>query len=151
MNNTMEDTLYSTRQDLFPLLPPSLPPSLPPLQERSLERLPPLSPNIACQFVRLVELLLGSPPRLDCLRYVCDHLLVSDVNDLKLVTGPAMLETSVSVFDGKWEEHVHTCADTTLALGCITSTAPDYLSSTSTSLFCLFAVIMYVCPSYMYV
>ena len=70
-------------------------------QERSLERLPALSPNIACHFVRLVELLLGSPPRLDCLRYVCDHLLVSDMNDLKLVSGPARLETSISVIDGK--------------------------------------------------
>ena len=70
-------------------------------QERSLERLPALSPNIACHFVRLVELLVGLPPRLDCLRYVCDHLLVSDINDLKLVAGPALLETSISVFDGK--------------------------------------------------
>ena len=73
---------------------------LPP-QERSLERLPALSPIIACYFVRLVELLVGCPPRLDCLYYVCDHLLVSDINELKLVTGPASLETSVSVFDGE--------------------------------------------------
>ena len=71
------------------------------LQERSLERLPALSPNIACNFVRLVELLLGLPPRLDCLRNVCDHLLVSDINDLKLVAGPAQLETSISALDGE--------------------------------------------------
>ena len=51
--------------------------------------------------MRLVELLVGCPPRLDYLHYVCDHLLVSDINDLKLVTGPASLETSVSVFDGE--------------------------------------------------
>lgn len=70
-------------------------------QERSLERLPSLSPNIACHFVRLIELLLGSPPNPDCLRYVCEHLLVSDINDLKLVTGPALMETSISVFDGE--------------------------------------------------
>ena len=78
------------------------------IQDRSLDRLPALSPNIACQFVRLVELLVGLPPRLDCLRCVCEHLLVSDINDLKLVAGPAPLETSISVFDGEtcWTESV---------------------------------------------
>ena len=70
-------------------------------QERSLENLPSLSPNIACQFVRLVECLMGIPPRIDCLKYICDHLLVSDLNDVKFVAAPSALETSVSAFEGQ--------------------------------------------------
>ena len=70
-------------------------------QERSLDKLPPLPPDITMLFVRLVECLLDFPPQLDCLRYVCDHLLVSDLNEVKFVVGGNMLETSVSVFDGQ--------------------------------------------------
>ena len=75
----------------------------PPLlsQERSSENLPRLPPNIACLFVRLVECLMGSPPRIDCLKYVCDHLLVSDLNDVKYVAAASAMETSVSVFEGE--------------------------------------------------
>lgn len=43
---------------------------------------------------------MGSPPRIDCLKYVCDHLLVSDLNDVKYVAAASALETSVSVFEG---------------------------------------------------
>ena len=78
------------------------PPPPPPLlsQERALEGLDPLSPSIACQYVRLVECLLGFPPNLDYLRYVCDHLLVSDLNEVKFVASHGLLETSISVFTG---------------------------------------------------
>ena len=72
-----------------------------PSQERFLENLPSLSPNIACQFVRLLELLMGIPPRVDCLKYICDHLLVSDLNEVKYVAAAGALETSVSAFEGQ--------------------------------------------------
>ena len=69
-------------------------------QERSLERLTPLSPTITCRFVCLCECLLGSPPDQACLRYVSDHLLVSDLNEVKFVTPPGPMDTSISAFDG---------------------------------------------------
>ena len=51
--------------------------------------------------MRLVECLMGIPPRIDCLKYICDHLLVSDLNDVKYVAAPSALETSVSAFEGQ--------------------------------------------------
>lgn len=65
-------------------------------QERSLEKLPPLPPPIVQQFIRLMESLLGYPPKEDCLRYICDHLLVSDLNEVKFVSTPGMMETSIT-------------------------------------------------------
>ena len=77
-----------------------LPPSSPPPQERSLENLSPLPPNIACLLVRLIECLLANPPQLDCVKYICDYLLVSDLNNVKFVVGNGLLDASMSVFDG---------------------------------------------------
>ncbi len=72
------------------------------LQERSQEsELDKLSAEIHGHLVRLIELLVGSPPQLDCLQYVCDHLLVSDLNDVKFVSGANQLETSMSAYDGE--------------------------------------------------
>lgn len=65
-------------------------------QERSLEKLPPLPRPIVVLFVRLIECLLGSPPREDCLRYICDHLLVSDLNEVKFVSTPGTMDTSIT-------------------------------------------------------
>ena len=58
---------------------------------------------MAKMFVRLVELLLGSPPRLDCLKYVCDHLLLPDVNEVKLVRGSVVgpLEETIGMMEGE--------------------------------------------------
>ena len=70
-------------------------------QERSLDNLPPLPPTITAHFVRLCECLLGSPPDLNCLRYISDHLLVSDLNDLKFFATPNALDTSITIIDGR--------------------------------------------------
>ena len=43
---------------------------------------------------------MGSPPDQACLRYVSDHLLVSDLNEVKFVTAPGPMDTSISAFDG---------------------------------------------------
>lgn len=73
------------------------------IQERSQGRLEPLEGKVAGMFVRLVELLLGSPPRLDCLKYVCDHLLLPDLNDVKLVRGSPVgpLEETIGIIEGE--------------------------------------------------
>ena len=70
-------------------------------QERSLEKLPPLPPSISTYFVRLIELIMQSSLRLDCIRYICDHLLVSDINDLKFISSPSAMDASVTMFDGE--------------------------------------------------
>ena len=77
------------------------------LQERSLEKLPPLPRPIVVLFVRLIECLLGSPPREDCLRYICDHLLVSDLNEVKFVSTPGAMDTSITNALGKSNKTVH--------------------------------------------
>ncbi len=77
------------------LYPPIHPP-----QDRSLDSLPALPPPITAHFVRLCECLLGSPPDQDCLRYISDNLLVSDLNDVKFVTPPGAFDTSITIFDG---------------------------------------------------
>ena len=65
-------------------------------QERSLEKHRSLPPAIVQRFVGLMECLLGSPPKEDCLRYICDHLLVSDLNEVKYVSTPGVMETSIT-------------------------------------------------------
>jgi hypothetical protein len=56
-----------------------------------------LDSRIAMMFVRLVGLLLGDPPSQDCLKYIWDHLLLPELNDLKIVRGSAsesLIETT---------------------------------------------------------
>ena len=77
------------------------------VQERSLEKLPPLPRPIVVLFVRLIECLLGSPPREDCLRYICDHLLVSDLNEVKFVSTPGAMDTSITNAFSKWLHTVY--------------------------------------------
>ena len=79
------------------------------IQERLLDHLGPLEGAVAKMFVRLVELLLGSPPRLDCLKYVCDHLLLPDVNEVKLVRGLVAdpLEETIGIMEGEAPVAVH--------------------------------------------
>ena len=74
--------------------------SPPILQERSLENMSPLPPSIACMFVRLVTCLLGEPIILDHLSYVCEHLLVSGINDVKYITPPGILDHHISAVPG---------------------------------------------------
>lgn len=71
------------------------------LKERSLENLPPLPPSIACMFIRLITCLLGEPLDMNHLILVCNHLLVSDINEVKYVLPPGKMEASVSAYDGK--------------------------------------------------
>ena len=78
-----------------------------PVQERSLEKLPPLPRPIVVLFVRLIECLLGSPPREDCLRYICDHLLVSDLNEVKFVSTPGTMDTSITNAFSEQQNRVH--------------------------------------------
>lgn len=46
--------------------------------------------------VRMVELLIGDPPQRDCLKYVCDHLLLPDLNEVKLVRGSGSVDNGVA-------------------------------------------------------
>ena len=74
------------------------------VQERSLENMSPLPPSIACMFVRLVTCLLGEPIILDHLSYVCEHLLVSGINDVKYITPPGILDHHISAVPGMSEK-----------------------------------------------
>ena len=51
-------------------------------------------------FVRLVSLLLGDPPDIYCLKYIWDHLLLPDLNDLKILRGAGTLEATISFVEG---------------------------------------------------
>ena len=48
--------------------------------------------------VRMVELLIGDPPQLHYLKYICDHLLLPDLNEVKIVRGS---DTSTTLSDSK--------------------------------------------------
>ena len=71
-----------------------------PPKEWSLYNRKPLEGHMAVMFVRLIKLLLGDPPQLDCLKYVWDHLLLPDLNAVTVVRGTAPLETTVSLMEG---------------------------------------------------
>jgi len=43
-------------------------------------------------FVRLVTCLLGEPIILDHLSYVCEHLLVSGINEVKFISPPGIAD-----------------------------------------------------------
>lgn len=68
-------------------------------KEWSLYNRKPLEGHMAAMFVRLIKLLLGDPPQLDCLKYVWDHLLLPDLNTVTVVRGTAPLETTVSLME----------------------------------------------------
>lgn len=66
------------------------------------ENLPPLPADIVKTYMNLVGLLFGSPPSTECFRYICDHLLMPDLNDVKFVSlskqdSFTLLEGNVSV------------------------------------------------------
>ena len=66
-----------------------------------MDSLPSLDGPIALMFVRLIELLLGDPPKLDYLKYVWDHLLLPDLNKVGVVRGAsAQLDSSASLIEG---------------------------------------------------
>ncbi len=62
---------------------------------------------------------MGSPPDRECLRYISDNLLVSDLNDVKFLNPPGAFDTSITLFDGKYSQlglskgsfHMHACMD----------------------------------------
>lgn len=69
-------------------------------KERSVQdKLPVLPLKISMHVVRLLQLLMGQPPQLECLTHIYRHLLVPDVNDVKLVTAASVLESSIVAFD----------------------------------------------------
>ena len=75
------------------------------IQERSVQDTLPLLPlKISMHLVRLLQLLTGQPPLVECLSHICSHLLVSDVNDIKLVTATSVLESSIVAFDGETKD-----------------------------------------------
>ena len=85
------------------------------------DQLPMLPLKISMHLVRLLQLLMGQPPLQECLAHIHSHLLVPDVNAVKLVTATHVLESSIVAFDGEGqgkEAHViyapshHTCTIT---------------------------------------
>lgn len=79
-----------------------------PTQERSVQdKLPVLPLKISMHVVRLLQLLMGQPPQLECLTHIYRHLLVPDVNDVKLVTAASVLESSIVAFDGEGQGKRH--------------------------------------------
>ena len=51
-------------------------------------------------FVRLIEMLLCDPPKLDFLKYVWDHLLLPDLNKVGVVRGASTQLDSASLIEG---------------------------------------------------
>lgn len=69
-------------------------------KERSVQDTLPIFPlKISMHLVRLLQCLTGQPPLLECLTHICNHLLVPDVNDVKLVNATSVLESSIVAFD----------------------------------------------------